>query len=164
MRLAIAVVLLLSARFTSQFLSDDDDCATSAKAIPICTLLADAAKYDGTEITLRGVYRMVIHGSILMGPACPKDDVNLRRAAYWKGDHRALATIRSLTKKDQFQSVDVVSRGIFRVAHEGQCFGQNCLPYEIEETELLCATKVKTSGPSGSADPKRGAVPTPTTH
>jgi hypothetical protein len=164
MRLAIAVVLLLSARFASQVLSDDDDCATSAKAIPICTLLADAAKYDGKEIMLKGVYRMVIHGSILMGPACPKDDVNLRRAAYWKGDQRALAMIRSLTKKDQFQSVDVVSRGIFRVAREGQCFGQNCLPYEIEETELLCATKVKTSGPSGSADPKRGAAPTPTTH
>ena len=36
------------------------------------------------------------------------------------------------------------------MAHEGQCFGQNCLRYEIEETELLCAAPTKTNG-SGSS-------------
>jgi len=144
MRLAIAVVLSLTVFCGPLSLSANDDCPPSTRAIPICAVLADAAKYDGKEITVSGVYRMVIHGSILTGPACPKDELNLRRAAHWKGDKRAVATIRSLTKKDQFQSVDIVSRGIFRVAHEGQCFGQNCLRYELEETELLCAAPVKT--------------------
>jgi hypothetical protein len=146
--------------FVPLSLSAGGDCAPSTQVIPICTVLADAAKYDGREVTVSGVYRMVIHGSILSGSACPKNDVNLRRSAHWKGDKHAMATIRLLTKKDQFQSVDVVSRGIFRVAHEGQCFGQNCLVYEIEETELLCASKMKASAPSTSADPKRAPKPT----
>ena len=160
MRLAIAVVLLFTACFGALRSPTDDDCAASAQAISICTVLADAAKYDGKEITVRGFYRMVLHGSIITGPGCAKVDVNLRRAAHWEGDKHAVAAIRSLTKKDQFQPVDIVSRGIFRVAHEGQCFGQNCLRYEIEETKLLCATAVSTKSSSGSMD--RGATPTPT--
>lgn len=160
MKLAIAVALLLTVCFAPLSLSADDNCASSAQTIPICTALADTAKYDGKVVTVSGVYRMVIHGSILTGPACPKDDVNLRRAAHWKGDKRAVATIRSLIKKDQFQSVNVVSRGTFRVAHEGQCFGQNCLRYELEESELLCASKIKESDPSTSADSKRAPKPT----
>jgi len=138
-------------------------CCLSAGG-PLCTVLADAAKYDGKKITVRGLYRMVIHGSILMRSACPKVNVNLRGAPNWKGDKRALAVIRSLTKKDQFQPVDIVSRGTFRVAQEGQCFGQNCLRYEIEETELLCAAPHKLDGLSGAADQKHGARPTLTTH
>lgn len=143
MRLAIAVMLLFAGCFVASSSVADDHCAASARAIPICSVLADAAKYDGAEITVRGLYRMVIHGSILTGSACPKIDVNLRRASNWKGDKHAVAVIRSATKKDQFQPVDVVLGGTFRVAHEGQCFGQNCLRYEIEETELLCAAPVK---------------------
>lgn len=162
MRLAISVVLLLAVCLTPLSLSADDDCTPSTQSIPICTVLADAAKYDGKEVTVNGVYRMVIHGSILTAPACSKDDVNLRRAAHWKGDKRAVATIRSLTKKNQFQSVDVVSRGIFRMAHEGQCFGQNCLRYEIEETELLCAARPKRNRSFGAADLKR-SVPSMST-
>ncbi len=163
MRLAVTVVLLLTACFSALSLSADDDCVVSAQAIPVCAVLADAAKYDGKEITVRGLYRMVTHGSILMGSACPEVNVNLRRAPKWKGDKRASATVRSLTKKDQFQPVDIVSRGTFRVAHEGQCFGQNCLRYEIEETELLCAATAKANSSPG-ADPKRGVSSTPTTH
>jgi hypothetical protein len=157
MRLAITSVLLLTACFSASSSPADDGCAASAQAVPLCTVLADAAKYDGKEITVRGLYRMVIHGSILMAAGCPKDDyVNLRGAPNWRGDKHALAIIRSLTKKNQFQPVDIVSRGTFRVAHEGQCFGQNCLPYEFEETELLCATPAKTNASPGAADPKPG--------
>jgi hypothetical protein len=139
MRTSIVVVLLLAQCLSALPSAADDGCALSAQSLPLCTVLADATKYDGKEIIVRGLYRMVIHGSILMGSACPKINVNLRGASNWKGDKHALAVIRSLTKKDQFRPVDIVSRGIFRVAHEGQCFGQNCLRYEIEETELLCA-------------------------
>jgi len=158
MRLGTAVILL-PVCLAPLRLSADDGCAPSTQSTPICTVIADAAKYDGKVITVSGVYRMVIHGSILTGTACPKDDVNLRRATNWKGDKRAVAIIRSLTKKDQFLSVDVVSRGIFRVAHEGQCFGQNCLRYEIEETELLCAAPAKTN--SSATGSKRSAPSTP---
>jgi hypothetical protein len=132
MRRVIALVLLLTAVFSQL-------CSAAAQAIPLCAVLADAAKYDRKEITIRGLYRMVIHGSILMGPDCSKVGVNLRRAADWKANKKAAATIRSLTKKAQFRAVEIVSRGIFKVAHEGQCFGQNCLPYEFDESELLSA-------------------------
>jgi uncharacterized protein (TIGR03435 family) len=108
------------------------------------------------EIAVRGQYRMVIHGSILMDPACPKDEVNMRGVPHWKGDKRAVAAIRSLAKKEQFQSFDVVIRGIFRVAHEGQCFRQNCLPYEIEETELLYTKVAEAKSPSNPVYPPTG--------
>lgn len=86
---------------------------------------------------------MVIHGSIMMGPACPKSDVNMRRSENWKGDKRAVAIMRSIMRKDRFAMVDVVVRGVFRVAKDQGCFGQNCLPFELEEKELLCATEFK---------------------
>ena len=86
---------------------------------------------------------MVIHGSILIGPACPQIDVNMRRSENWKGDKQAVAVLRSILRKNRLATVDVVIRGIFR-ADKGQgCFGQNCLPYELEENELLCAAEFK---------------------
>ena len=117
----------------------DRECPALATAIPLCTVLADASQYDSKEITVRGLYRMVIHGSILMSPECGKEPVNLRGASDYKADKHAVAVIRSATRKDQFQSVDVVLRGTFHVAGSGQCFGQNCWRYEIEDHELLCA-------------------------
>ena len=140
MKLVIAITVLFASCFNPPGLFSDDKCFVSAQAIPLCTVLANAAEYDGKEIVVRGLYRMVIHGSILMGSGCPKVNVNLRGAPNWKGEKHALAVIRSLTKKDQFQPVDIVSRGIFRVAHKEQCFGQNCLTYEIEQVEVLCAS------------------------
>jgi hypothetical protein len=82
---------------------------------------------------------MVIHGSILMDRACSKTDVNLRESPGYKADKKAVSVLRSITKKDQFQPVEVVFRGIFRVAHKEQCFGQICAGYEIETTELVSA-------------------------
>jgi hypothetical protein len=90
---------------------------------------------------------MVTHGSILMSPPCGQTYVNLRGASDYKADKHASAVVRSLTKKDQFQSVDVVLRGTFHVAAEAQCFGQNCLLYEIEDHELQCATAAEVAAP-----------------
>jgi hypothetical protein len=100
-------------------------------------VLADPSQYDGKEITVRGLYRMVIHGSVLMSSDCGKDLVNMRQTTDYKGDKHARAMVRSVTRKDQFQSVDVVLRGTFRIAGKGECFGQNCLRYEIEDHELF---------------------------
>jgi hypothetical protein len=143
MKANIVAVFLLLACFSLLAFAGDDRCTLSTETVPLCVLLSDATKYDGKEITVRGLYRMVIHGSILMSPACGKTHVNVRQAPGYKADKRGSAVMRSLTKKDQFQSVDVVIRGIFRVAQQGQCFGQNCLSYEIEDRELLCAEAPK---------------------
>jgi hypothetical protein len=149
MKWVVAITVLFASCFTPLVLSGDDKCLASSSAIPLCTVLADAAKYDGKEITVRGRYRMVIHGSVLMSPTCSETLVNMRGILGEKRNKQALAVVRSLTKKDQFHPVDEVLRGNFRVAHQGQCFGQNCLSYEIEEVELLCAASVKPALSSG---------------
>ena len=146
MKWAIAVTILFTSCFSPLTVSSDEKCPASAQAVPLCTVLTDAAKFDGKEIIVSGLYQMLIHGSVLMGPDCGPG-VNMRRILNEKPNKKAEAVIRSLTKKDQFHPVDVVLRGNFRVAHEGQCFGQNCFPYEIEEVELLCAARAKPAFP-----------------
>ena len=138
-RVAVVATFLLMCGLSSSPAQQTKDKGTSVQATPLCAIVAYASKYDGKQIMVRGLYRMVIHGSILMDRACSKTDVSLREAPRYKADKQASAILRSLTKKDQFQTVDVVFRGTFRVAHEGQCFGQICAGYEIETTELLSA-------------------------
>jgi hypothetical protein len=75
----------------------------------------------------------------MMGSDCKTTEVNMRQAPKWKANKEAETVLRTQTKKNQFQSVELVIRGRFRVAKQGQCFGQTCLSYEIEESELLCA-------------------------
>ncbi len=96
---------------------------------------------------------MVIHGSILMGTTCSQINVNMRQAAGYKADKQAVAVVRSLTKKNQFQPVDEVLRGTFRVAQKEQCFGQICAPYEIEVSELLCASAPKDDSKGAGSQP-----------
>jgi hypothetical protein len=71
----------------------------------------------------------------------------MRQAPDYKADKHAAAAIRSVVRKDQFQSVDVVLRGTFHVAGTGQCFGQDCLRYELKDHELQCAKAANTSAP-----------------
>jgi hypothetical protein len=137
-RLAIVLIFVLMC-LTSPAPAQQAEDTPAAQAMPLCTVIADAAKYDGKEITVHGLYRMVIHGAILMDRACSKTDVSLRESPGYKADKKAVSVLRSITKKDQFQPVEVVFRGIFRVAHQGQCFGQICAGYEIETTELVSA-------------------------
>lgn len=164
MRSTIAIAVLLAACSNPLTSVGDNECTGSAKAIPLCTVLSDAANYDGKEITVGGLYRMVIHGSILTSPACGKTYVNMRQASDYKADKHASTVLRSETKKDQFQSVEVVLRGTFRVAQQGQCFGQNCLLYEIEDHGLLCAKSSNPANSSDGANPKGAASTTPMTH
>lgn len=133
---------LLATCFSPLAFSGERKCYASAAAVPICTVLSDAPKYDGKEITVSGHYRYLIHGSILVGSECSQHgEVNLRGAPNEKDDKRALEVVRSFYKKKQnrFQSIDEILRGKFRVARQGECFGQDCWSYEIEITELLCA-------------------------
>jgi hypothetical protein len=164
MRSTIVMAVLFAACFNPLASAGDNECTVSAEAVPLCTILSDAASYDGKEVTVRGLYRMVIHGSILTSPACGKTYVNMRQASDYKADKHASALVRSLTKHDQFQSVEVVLRGTFRVAQQGQCFGQNCLLYEIDDHNLLCAQSPKANGSSVGTEPKGAASAAPTTH
>lgn len=111
----------------------------STQPTDICTVTSNAARFDGQEITVRALWRMVIHGSILMGDACPKALVNLTQTQGYKANKKASSLIRSLAKKDRFASVEVVFRGTFRAAQQRQCFGQICARYQFEADELLSA-------------------------
>ena len=137
--LASASCLVVLASFLPVTSRSDEKCAGSTQAIDICTVVSNPGAYDGKELVIRGLYRMVIHGSIMTGPACKKVDVNMRRAYDWKGDKHAQAVLQTQAKKNQYQFFELIIRGTFRVAKQGQCFGQNCLSYEVEESELFCA-------------------------
>ena len=113
--------------------------ASPLQTVDICTVTTNPAVYDGKEILIRGLWRMVIHGSILMGTACPKMEINMTETAGYKANKKASSIIKSVTKRDQFGSVEVVLRGTFRVAHREQCFGEICAPYQLEAAELLSA-------------------------
>jgi hypothetical protein len=144
----VIVLVLAAAPFVAALSpSAEDNCANASQAIDVCAVLADASKYDGKTLTIRATYRAMIHGSVAFGAGCPAENINLRRAEHWQGNKAAVKTMRSLTKRNQFQEVDVVSRGIFRVARQEQCFGQDCWRYEFEEADLICAAAVKTKPP-----------------
>lgn len=113
-----------------------NSCPASGEAMSLCDVLSNASKYDGKDVTVRGVYYQVIHGSILTDPACAKTKVNMRLAADWKPDKQALSLLNSRSRKNE--GTEVVFRGTFRAAHAGSCFGQTCSLYEIEDHELLC--------------------------
>jgi hypothetical protein len=148
MRRAVLVLAFLAECLVPSFSLGDDTCVSSGQALPLCVVLANAPQYDGKEITVAGIYHKVIHGSILTASACPGADkrVNMRSAPNWKTNKNAAKALNSLTGKHR--PAEVVLRGIFRVAKQG-CFGQTCSLYEIEETELLCATPTKTSSSVG---------------
>lgn len=136
MKLPVLFVSCLLAVSGSAALSQSSQ---SAQAVDICSVTSDPTAYDGKEIVVRGLWRMIIHGSILWGKGCPTVEVNLTEVAGFKANKKALSLVRSLAKKDQFGSVEVVFRATFSVAHERQCFGQICAPYQVETTELLSA-------------------------
>ena len=112
------------------------------QALSVCAITANAKHYDGMSVVLQGYYRMVIHGAILRGNSCPEVELAVRRARNYRANKQASNVLRSLTKKSQFRPVDVIVRGVFRVAKEGHCFGQICSSYQIEIRELLYAQPV----------------------
>jgi len=125
-----------------------DQYAGTSQPISICDMVSNAAAYDRKEITIRGLYLIIFHGSILMGlQSCPKEEVNLKSAPDSKDDKSAAAMLSHLRKKDPFKPVEVVFRGTFRVAREGQCFGQICATYEMEINEFLSARPYNPDSP-----------------
>jgi hypothetical protein len=107
--------------------------------LDVCDLTSHAAEYDGKQVYVRGLWRMTPHGSLLIGSGCREVEVNLTQTPGYTANRTASELVRKLAKKDQFGSVDVVFRAVFRVAKTRQCFGQICAPYQVETEELLSA-------------------------
>lgn len=99
----VALVLLIAVCLSTQSHANSDNCATVVTFVSLGDVLADAAKYDGKEIIVRGSYRMVIHGSVLMMSSCPANLVNLRQAKGYVENQSALKIIRSNTRKGSIQ-------------------------------------------------------------
>jgi hypothetical protein len=155
MRLATAIAILC---LTSVAHALDGKQEASSVTMPLCSLIANSSNYDGKVIEVAGLYRFVIHGAILMDRSCPQVEVNLRESPGYKADKKAASVLRSITKKDQFQPVEVSLRGILHVAHEGQCFGEMCAAYQIEITELLTARPAPPEGNGAASNPSMGTL------
>jgi hypothetical protein len=156
MRLGTTITFLVAACFAPLASSREKQCQSTAEAIPLCSVLSNATKYDGKDITVKGVYYRVIHGSILTESACEKTKVNMRLASDWKANKHALSILNSRARNNQ--GTDIALRGTFRVAQDG-CFGQTCTLYEIEEHELLCAEPTKSVNPPNTVNPKGASKP-----
>jgi hypothetical protein len=101
--------------------------SSSVQAVDICTVVSNAAQYDGKEILVQGLWKMVIHGSLLKGNECPKVEVNLTQTQDYKANKKASSLVRSLAKKDQFGVVHSTSRVT-------ACSSQSASPVLIEWT------------------------------
>jgi hypothetical protein len=111
---------------------------TANQPLDVCDLIAHAADYDGKTVYVRGLWRMTPHGSLLMRRSCA-EAAAVKQTSDYKADHSASAVIRKITKNDQFAAVEVVFRGVFKAARQGQCFGELCMAYEVETDELVSA-------------------------
>jgi hypothetical protein len=120
-------------------------------AINICSVIATPDKYDGTEIVVKGLYRVVIHGAVLTGSACSETYASVREASNYKADVHASSIVKRLLKKDKSQPIAVVVRGTFRVAQKGQCFGGDlCARYQVEIADLISAEPAPPGSPTDS--------------
>jgi hypothetical protein len=108
----------------------------------LCSVVANVRAYDGKEIVLKAQYRLIFHGSLLSSPECdkPETKVNLRDSAHSRITERDRKLLAQLTRKHL--PAQVVVRGVFKVARMGQCFGQDCDPFELEATEWISVEPV----------------------
>ncbi len=124
MRLVQIISACLVAAFPALVMAQ---ASSSVQAVDICTVVSNAAQYDGKEILVQGLWKMVIHGSLLKGNECPKVEVNLTQTQDYKANKKASSLVRSLAKKDQFGVVHSTSRVT-------ACSSQSASPVLIEWT------------------------------
>jgi len=148
------IALLVFAMITTVAFAQTSEYGTTTHAVNICSVIADPTKYDGKEIFVEALYRVVIHGAILMGGTCPETNVAAREVEGYKADKHATAVLQRLLKKDKSEPVEIVVRGTFHLAHQGQCFGgEICSSYEVEIAELLSAQAVSPRSVTAPAAP-----------
>lgn len=121
------------------------------QVLELCDVLAHARAYQGKQILVRGIYFQVFHGSLLFAPGCTLVEnprMNMRSARDFHGRKADLHLLNRLAAKGE--AVSAVYEGTFDVARIGKCFGQTCLPYELEATELVSAQASTVRGKPGT--------------
>ena len=142
-RSVLVVSILFLAMFGPMAAAQNVGNSPPAHALDICSLIASPAEYDGKEVIVTSLYRMIIHGAILMGKGCSDVNISAKETDDYKADKHASDVLRRLLKKDRFGPVEIVVRGTFHLAHQGQCFGgEICSRYQVEIAELLSAQPV----------------------
>jgi hypothetical protein len=109
--------------------------------LSFCTIATEPEKYDGQEVTVAATYHGAMHGSYLSSDTCADSRWNVRIAEKWTAQPGTVLQRDALTR--DALPVSVVVRGVFRKAKSGECFGQDCLPFEFEERELMNADAAK---------------------
>jgi hypothetical protein len=114
-------------------------------ALPICSVLAKAAEYDGKEVIVRGIYRFEIHGSELFGEECRSQESNVSLSGVL--DSRDSKDIRRAWRKiGAHEPADVVLRGTFMICRGDRayvCHASILNLYEIEVREYLFVQPVQ---------------------
>ncbi len=107
--------------------------------LPICSVLANAAEYDGKEVTVRGIYRFEIHGSELWGPECESPDkmVSVSRTL---GSTDSKKIRKAWRKIGTHERAEVVFRGTFMICRGERaimCTASIVKFYEFQVRECL---------------------------
>ena len=133
-----ALVCLIN---SSMIIGDEQAVVDHSQPITVCNICSNPNDYDGKMIIITGVFKRIFHGSILEGcESCSKSEINFRLSPDYRSKKSVRKAFASLTRKNQYASIDVVVRGVFRVAKQGTAVsGQICAIYDIEVNEMLSA-------------------------
>jgi|LSQX01.3.fsa_nt_gb hypothetical protein len=125
---------------SSMIVGDEQADVDNSQPISVCDICSNPNDYDGRRIIITGVFKRIFHGSILEGcESYPKSEINVRLSPDYRSEKSVRKAFASLTRKNQYAPVEVVARGVFRAAKQGECFGQICAIYDIEVNEMLSA-------------------------
>ncbi|MGO8817960.1 MAG: hypothetical protein ACLQVG_25225 [Terriglobia bacterium] len=104
-------------------------------ALPICSILAKAAEFDGKDVTVRMIYYPTPESRLGNGPECPRESVGIQIAP----DFKPNKTVQKAWRKiGAYEPVDVVLRGKFTLCRESNCFIHlYWTPYRIDVQEYL---------------------------
>ena len=124
----------------SMIIGDEQAYVDSSKPITVCNICSNPKDYDGKMIVISGIFKRIFHGSIIEGcESCSKSEINFRLSSDYSSEKSVKEAFTSATRNNQYAPVAVVVRGVFRVAKQGECFGQICAIYDIEVNEMLSA-------------------------
>jgi hypothetical protein len=148
--------------FVPLLAAQKQDVVSAGGVVDICSVAVNSKAFDTKEIVVDAIYRIVIHGAVLTGRNCPELVVAGKEVDAYKADKQAAKEMQHLLKKDKFVPVEVVVRGTFHVAHQGQCFGgENCARYLLEISELISAKAVSAGSSTNTLLHESGHVDPP---
>lgn len=114
--------------------------ASSPDTLDYCDLVKDAARYSGTTVTVRAVYKFTQDGFVLFENHCKNARPALLFVAPETSQNPAVAaSYRKLTQANPYAEVRAVVRGRFRQANQFECIAVygGCYSYEMKDVILL---------------------------